>query len=89
MMNNNVSNAIFTLEQEVLKTLLRGPLKPIDIASRLGVKAIPRRPDGSQTNTSNHVITGILFGLEQKGFVKQLQAYDPWELTNSGREYIQ
>ena len=89
IINSNVSNAIFTLEQEVLKTLIGGPLNPIEIASRLGVRAIPRRPDGSRTNTSNHVITGILFGLEQKGFVKQFQPNAPWELTDSGRKYIQ
>ena len=88
MMNNNVSSAIFTLEQEVLKTLLEGSLKPVDIASHLGLDAIPKRPDGRRTNTSNKVITGIPFGLEQKGFVKQPQPYDPWELTKLGRQRI-
>lgn len=89
IMNDNVSNAIFTLEQEVLKTLLNGPLTPIEIAEFLGVEAIPRRPDGSRTNTSNHLITGILFGLEQKGFVEQHRTYGPWALTHSGRRNIQ
>ena len=89
IMNDNVSDAIFTLEQEVLKTLLNGPLTPVEIAESLGVEAIPRRPDGSRTNTSNHIITGILFGLEQKGFVEQHRAYGPWELTHSGRRNIQ
>lgn len=89
MMNKNVSNAIFTLEQEVLKTLLEGPLEPIDIASRLGLDAIPKRPDGRRTNTSNHIITGVLFGLEQKALVKQPQSGGPWELTNSDRQKIE
>ena len=46
-------------------------------------------PDGSRANTSNHIITGILFGLEQKGFVEEHQAYRSWELTHAGRRNIQ
>ena len=84
-----VSDAIFTLEQSVLKTLLKEPLQPVRIAEILGIDAIPKRLDGRRTNTSNHVVTGILFALEQKEFVSQSHPYADWAITDLGRKHVQ
>ena len=84
-----VSDAISTLEQSVLKTLLNGPLQPVRIADILGLDAIPKRLDGRPTSISNHIITGILFGLEWKKFVHQIHRYGPWEITDLGRKHVQ
>lgn len=88
MFISKVSGAIDTLERAVLKALLDEPLKPIHIAEILGLDAIPKRPDGRPTNTSNHVVTGILFRLEQKGFVSQAHPYADWEITDLGRKHV-
>lgn len=88
MFGSKVAGAIDILERAVLKTLLDEPLKPIHIAEILELDAIPKRPDGSRTNTSTHVITGILLGLERKEFVRQSR-YGPWEITDLGREHVQ
>lgn len=88
MFRSEVSGAIDTLERAVLKSLLDDPLKPIHIAEILGLDAIPKRPDGSRTSASNHVITGILFRLEQKGLVRQCNRYAPWKITDLGRKHV-
>ena len=88
-MNEKVANAISSLEQEVLKTLLGGPLQPINIASILGTEVISKRPDGKSTGIANPIITGILWGLERRKLVKQPNAYAPWEITDLGKKHIQ
>ena len=88
-MNAEVSSAISSLEQEVLKTLLGGPLQPINIASILGTEVISKRPDGKSTGIATPVITGILWGLERRKLVKQPNAYDPWEITDLGKKHIE
>lgn len=87
-MNEKVINAISSLEQEVLKTLIDGPLKPEHIASILGTEVISKRPDGKPTGIANPIITGILWGLEKRSLAKQSSPYDSWEITDSGKEYI-
>ena len=88
-MNEKVSNAISSLEQEVLKTLLGGPLEPKHIASNLGTEVITKRPDDKLTGLSNPIITGVLWGLERRNLVKQPNTYAPWEITDLGKKYIQ
>ena len=61
-MNAKVSSAISSLEQEVLKTLLRGPLQPQDIAKILGTEVFTERPDGRSTGKQNPIIIGTLWG---------------------------
>lgn len=87
--HKKVSDAIDTLERSVLKTLLNEPLQPVCITKNLGLDAMPKRLDGRRTTTSNHVITGILFGLEWKKFVSQDYTYGPWEITDLGRKHVQ
>ena len=86
-MNEKVINAISSLEQEVLKTLIDCPLKPEDIASILGTEIISKRPDGKSTGIANPIVTGILWGLERRNLVEQNSPYDPWEITDLGKEY--
>jgi len=87
-MNKNVSNAISALEQEVLETLLSKPLEPKDIALKLGIEGVTKRPNNKSTGKTNAIILGILWRLEREKLVKQIQERAPWELTDLGKEYI-
>ena len=88
-MNEKISNAISSLEQEVLKTLLGGQLQPADIASILGTEVIVERPNGDATGMQNPIIIGVLWGLERRKLVKQPNPRDPWEITDLGKKHIQ
>ena len=88
-MNAKVSSAISSLEQEVLKTLLGGPLQPQDIATILGTEVIAERPNGDATGTQNPIIVGVLWGLERRKLVKQPNPRDSWEITDEGKKCIQ
>ena len=57
MFISKVDGAIDILERSVRKALLNEPLQPTSIAENLGIDAIPKRPDGRRTSSSNHVIT--------------------------------
>ena len=88
-MNAKVSSAISSLEQEVLKTLIGGPLQPQDIASILDTEVFTERPDGRSTGKQNPIIIGVLWGLERRKLVKQPNPRDPWEITPEGKKYVQ
>lgn len=88
IMNDNVSSAIFSLEQEVLRTLLDGPLQPARIASILGTDVFRESPTTGKKRQHNPLIRGILWGLEKKELVKQDEPKSPWELTELGRRKL-
>lgn len=88
-MNEKVSSAISSLEQEVLKTLLGVRLQPTDIAAILGTEVFTERPDGRSTGKQNPIIIGVLWGLERRKLVKQPNPRDPWEITDLGKKHIQ
>ena len=88
-MNEKVSSAISSLEQEVLKTLLGVRLQPTDIAAILGTEVFPERPDGRSTGKQNPIIIGVLWRLERRNLVKQPNPRDPWEIKDLGKKHIQ
>lgn len=88
-MNDNVSSAIFSLEQEVLETLLDGPLQPAKIAQILGTDVFRESLTTGKKRQHNPLIRGILWGLEKKKFVKQDGSHSPWELTELGKHRLE
>ena len=72
-MNEKVINAISSLEQEALKTLMDGPLEPMHIVSILGTEVISKRPDGKSTGIANPIITSIL--CLNRGFSRILRTF--------------
>ena len=88
-MNAKVSSAISSLEQEVLKTLLRGRLHPANIASILGTKVFTKGANHKGDRMRNPIIMGVLWGLERRKLVKQPKPRAPWEITDLGKKYIQ
>ena len=88
-MNEKVSSAISSLEQEVLKTLRRGRLQPQEIASILGTEVFTKGERHKGDRMRNPIIMGVLWGLERKKLVKQPKPRAPWEITDLGKKHIQ